>query len=128
MSTVSRSAAVPGRRIAGVSREWGRAARAGPRLLEALARRFTDDGVALRFEVREIEGFGRRLERSVDRLVVGLVTAALIIGSSILMSVEKSGVSTLAWVLGFAGIVIAFSTSVWIIRSIRRSREPDRPS
>ena len=115
-------------RIAGVSREWGRAARAGPRLLEALARRFTDDGVALRFEVREIEGFGRRLEHSVDRLVIGLVTAALIVGSSILMSVAKSEVSTLAWLLGFIGIAIAFANSLWLIRSIRRARDPGRPS
>ena len=109
-------------RLSGVAREWGRAVRAGPRLLEALARRFSDDGVALRFEVREIEGFGRRFERSVNRLAIGLVTAALIVGSSILMATSMSQQSLGVWLLGFTGIVISITTLVWLVASIRRSR------
>ena len=114
----------PGRvagRFAGATREWGRAARAAPRLLEALARRFTDDGVALRFELRELDGFSRHMEQSVNRLAIGLVTAALIVGSSILMSVARSEVSAAAWFLGGVGILIAFANSVWLLASIRRS-------
>lgn len=110
-------------RVAGTSREWGRALRAAPRLLESLARRFTDDGVALRFEVADLAGLGKQLERGVDRLAIGMVTAALIVGSSILMSVTKSEVSTAAWLLGLLGIAIAFANSVWLIVSIRRSRD-----
>jgi len=108
-------------RLSGSAREWGRAMRAAPRLLESLARRFTDDGVALRFELRELDRFSRHLESSVNRLAIGLVTAALIVGSSILMSVAKSEVSAAAWFLGGTGIVIAFVNSLWLLASIRRS-------
>ena len=108
-------------RLSGSAREWGRAVRMAPRLLESLARRFTDDGVALRFELRELDGFSRHLESSVNRLAVGLVTAALIVGSSILMSVARSEVSAAAWFLGGTGIVIAFANSLWLLSSIRRS-------
>ena len=117
----------PGRiaeRMSGSAREWGRAVRSAPRLLESLARRFTDDGVALRFEVREIEGFSRQLEQSVNRLTVGLVTAALIVGSSILMSVARSDFSAAAWFLGSVGIALSFANSIWLLLSIRRSRKP----
>ena len=117
----------PGRiaeRMSGSAREWGRAVRSAPRLLESLARRFTDDGVALRFEVREIEGFSRQLEQSVNRLTVGLVTAALIVGSSILMSVARSDFSAAAWFLGSVGIALSFANSVWLLLPIRRSRKP----
>ena len=114
-------------RLGGTSREWGRALRAAPRLLESLARRFTDDGIALSFEVREIAVFGERLERSLDRLVVGIVTAALIVGSSVLMSVTQSSVSTLAWLLGIAGIAGAIVNSVWLVASIRHSHRHGRP-
>ena len=110
-------------RLSGSAREWGRAVRAAPRLLESLARRFTDDGVALRFELRELDRFSRHLESSVNRLAIGLVTAALIVGSSILMSVAKSEVSAAAWFLGGTGILISFANSLWLLASIRRSRK-----
>jgi ubiquinone biosynthesis protein len=110
-------------RMAGVAREFGRALRAAPRLVEALARRFTDDGVAIRFEVREIEGFSRHMERSVNRLTIGIVTAALILGSSILMALSSPGTSLFAWSLGALGIVIAFVNSIWLMVTIRRSRQ-----
>ena len=109
-------------RMAGVAREFGRALRAAPRLVEALARRFTDDGVAVRFEIREIEDFSRHMERSVNRLTIGLVTAALILGSSILLALSSPGTSLLAWLLGALGVVIAFANSIWLIVTIHRSR------
>lgn len=109
-------------RMSGATRVWGRAARSAPRLLDALARRLSDEDAALRFEVREIDTFARKLERSVNRLAIGMVTAALIIGSSILMATSTSQQSLGVWLLGFLGIVIAFTSSVWLIASIRKSR------
>jgi ubiquinone biosynthesis protein len=108
-------------RASGAAREWGRAVRAAPRLLESLARRFTDEGVALRFEVREIEGFGRRLERSLDRATVGLVTAALIVGSSWLVAGAATADSFAMRFFGSVGIAIAFVNTVWLLVSIRRA-------
>ena len=115
----------PGRiagRMSGSAREWGRAARAAPRLLESLARRFADDGVALRFEIREIEGFARQVESSVNRATIGLVTAALIVGSSILLAAPVGRDSFALTFFGWIGIAIAFANSVWLLNSIRRSR------
>ena len=114
-------------RLGGSARELGRAARAAPRLLDALARRFGDENLALRFEVPEISEFSRRMEASVNRVTIGLVTAALIVGSSILMSVARSDVSALAWLLGTVGIVIAFANSIWLLTSIRRARRATTP-
>jgi ubiquinone biosynthesis protein len=110
-----------GGRLSGTAREWGRAVRAAPRLLESLARRFSDDGVALRFEVREIEAFGYRMERSVDRATIGLVTAALIVGSSLLVAASVAGDSLAMRVFGALGVVIAFANSLWLLATMRRA-------
>ena len=109
-------------RVSGLTREAGRALRALPRLLEAVARRLGDDGVAIRLEMREIDGFSRHLEGSVNRLTIGMVTAALIIGSSILMAASSAQQSLTVWLLGATGVAIALVNSVWLILSIRRSR------
>jgi ubiquinone biosynthesis protein len=109
-------------RFSGAVRETSRALRAAPRLIEALARRFGDDGVAIRLEMREVDTFSRQLEGSVNRLTIGLVTAALIVGSAILMSVANSQQSSGAWFFGACGIAIAFGNSLWLIASIHRSR------
>jgi len=114
----------PGRiagRTSGAMRETGRALRALPRLVESLARRLGDGDAALRFEVPEVEVFGRHLERSVDRLVIGLVTAALIVGSSVLLSRAGTEGLSAAWLLGAVGIVISFANSIWLVASIHRS-------
>jgi ubiquinone biosynthesis protein len=109
-------------RFGGAAREMGRALRAAPRLIEALARRFGDDGVAVRIEVREVAQFSRSLERSVDRLAVGLVTAALIVGSSILVAAAANTDSMLIKALGTLGILVSFFGGIWGVLSIRRSR------
>jgi ubiquinone biosynthesis protein len=109
-------------RLSGVTRETGRALRAFPRLLETIARRLGDEDLSIRLEMREVDGFSRHVERSVNRLTIGMVTAALIVGSSILMTASGPQQSFAAWVLGAIGVTIAFANSVWLIASIRRSR------
>lgn len=108
-------------RASGAMRELGRALRAAPRLVESLSRRLADDGVAIRLEVREIEEFSRHLERSVNRLTIGMVTAALIVGSSILLALSGSHQSLAAWFFGALGVAVALVNSVWLIHTIRRS-------
>jgi ubiquinone biosynthesis protein len=109
-------------RLSGVTRETGRVLRAIPRLLEALARRLGNDDLAIRLEMRELGSFGRQLESSVNRLTIGLVTAALIVGSSILMALSSSQQSFAAWFFGLVGVALSFVNSVWLIVTIRRSR------
>jgi ubiquinone biosynthesis protein len=109
-------------RLAGAAREAGRALRAAPRLIEALSRRLADDGASLRLEVRELDTFSRHLESSVNRLTIGMVTAALIVGSSILFALASSQQSFAAWLLGAVGVAISFLNSLWLLYTIRRSR------
>jgi ubiquinone biosynthesis protein len=62
-------------------------------------------------------------DRSIDRITVGVMTASLVIGSSIVMTV--SGGPTLLGmplltVLGLFGYLLAFFNSIWIIIGIWR--------
>jgi ubiquinone biosynthesis protein len=109
-------------RLSGLSRQTGRALRAFPRLLETIARRLGDEDLSIRLEMRELDGFSRHLERSVNRLTIGIVTAALIVGSSILMAMSNGQHGFATWFFGAVGVAIAFVNSVWLIVAIRRSR------
>jgi ubiquinone biosynthesis protein len=72
-------------------------------------------------EVRNLEEFARHLERSANRVTVGLVTSALIIGTSIALSV--SGGPT-AWgmpLFGLVGFLSSIVAGVWLLWLIWRS-------
>ena len=77
-------------------------------------------------EVRVIrlDTFGRKLDATIDRITIGIMTASLVIGWSIVMTVQAGptlfGVH-LFTALGLMGYIGAFSNSVWIIVSIWRS-------
>jgi ubiquinone biosynthesis protein len=78
-------------------------------------------------DLKRLDAFGYRLHNAVDRATVGIMTASLVIGSSIVMTVEGGptlfGISLLTY-FGFIGYLIAFVNSLWIIFSIWRSRRP----
>ena len=59
--------------------------------------------------------------QAANRLVVGVITAALVVGSSIVM--HSVGAHSSAWLLslGVAGFVGAALCGVWIVLSIWRS-------
>ena len=73
---------------------------------------------------RSGQRFGLRLDRTLDRVTVGIMTASLVIGSAIVLTVEGGprlfGVQVLP-VLGLAGYMMAFLNSLWIIYGIWRS-------
>lgn len=75
----------------------------------------------LHVDVDRLKRFGEQVEHSTNRLTVGIVTAALIIGSSIVMTV--SGGPTLFGlpVFGLLGFLGAGIAGVWLIYSIWRS-------
>jgi len=119
----------PGRvagRLSDAMREWARAVRVAPRVLESLARRFSDDGIAVRFEVLGMERSARRLERGLDRATIGVVTAALIVGSSILVAFAAGHASFAMTFFGAVGIFVAIVNIVWLVGSIRRVGRDDR--
>ena len=77
-----------------------------------------------KLEVRELCPGAVALDRTLDRATVGILTASLVIGSSIILTVRDSpavfGIPVLP-VLGLFGYVLAFLNSLWSIYGIWRS-------
>jgi ubiquinone biosynthesis protein len=76
-------------------------------------------------DLKRLDNFGRRLDSTIDRITIGIMTASVVIGSSIVMTVTSGpqlfGIPIFT-VLGSLGFLMAFVNSVWIIVSIWRSR------
>ena len=83
------------------------------RLLE-LARR---GALGVRLDITRPEWLAKELDRVVNRLSVSLITSALIVGSSIVSTVE-GGTSSFLGLIGFVG---AFMGGIWLLFSIWRS-------
>ncbi len=72
-------------------------------------------------DLKRLDEFGHQLDRSSNRLTMGILTASLVIGSSIIMTVEGGPQLFGLPFFGLAGFLIAFVNSLWIILSIWRS-------
>ena len=68
--------------------------------------------------------FAAQLDRTLDRVTVGIMTASLVIGSAIVLTVQDGptflGIPVLPAV-GLFGYLLAFLNSVWIVYGIWRS-------
>ena len=75
-------------------------------------------------DLKRLDSFGERLHNTIDRMTIGIMTASLVIGSSIVMTVGGGpnlfGIPLLTLV-GLLGYLIAFCNSLWIILAIWRS-------
>ena len=78
-------------------------------------------GIRVDLDLKRLDAFGDRMHHAVALATIGVITASLVIGSSIIWTVEGGpiifGVS-----LAHVGYLIAFVSSLWIIFSIWRSR------
>jgi len=79
----------------------------------------------LDLDLKRLDSFVRKLDRTVNRMTVAIMTASVVIGSSIVMTVTSGpqvfGVPVFT-VMGSLGYLLAFVNSVWVIYSIWRSR------
>ncbi len=95
-----------------------------PRDLARLLREARRGKVRVDFDLKRLDSFGRQLDRTLDRATVGILTASLVIGSSIVLTVRGGpsvfGIPVLP-ALGLFGYVLAFLNSLWIIYGIWRS-------
>ncbi|HEX6006848.1 MAG TPA: AarF/UbiB family protein, partial [Burkholderiales bacterium] len=95
-----------------------------PRDLARLLREARRGRVRVDLDLKRLDSFGRQLDRTLDRATVGILTASLVIGSSIVLTVRDSpsvfGIPVLP-VIGLSGYMLAFLNSVWIIYGIWRS-------
>jgi ubiquinone biosynthesis protein len=95
-----------------------------PRDIGRLLRDARRGKTRMEVDMKRLDHFGQLLDRTIDRATMGIMTASLVIGSSIVMTVSGGptifGISALT-ILGLAGYVTAFANSVWIIFGIWRS-------
>jgi ubiquinone biosynthesis protein len=69
---------------------------------------------------------GNQLDRAANRLVIGIVVAALIIGSSIVMTVPGGPKLLGLPLFGLLGFLGAATGGVWLLLSIWKSSRADR--
>jgi ubiquinone biosynthesis protein len=88
--------------------------------LARLLRGLRHSGVQVHVEVRHLDRLSDQLDRAASRLTVGLVVAALIIGSSIVMTVGGGPTLLGLPAFGLIGFVGACVGAVWLLHSMRR--------
>jgi ubiquinone biosynthesis protein len=88
-----------------------------PKDLHKLMESMRHGSLGLKIDINKPEWLGKELDRTINRLSISLVTSALIVGSSIVTTVE-GGPSSFFGLMGFVG---AFIGGVWLLLSILRS-------
>jgi ubiquinone biosynthesis protein len=95
-----------------------------PRDLARLLREARRGKTRIDLDLKRLDSFGRQLDRTLDRVTVGIMTASLVIGSAIVLTVPEGptlfGIPVLP-ALGLLGFVLASVNSAWIIYGIWRS-------
>lgn len=92
-----------------------------PQDLRQLLRSARSGRLQVNVDVTRLQRFGNQLDRAASRLTMGVVIAALIIGSSIVMSVERGPVLLGLPLFGLLGFIGAAIAGIWLLISIRRS-------
>ena len=86
-----------------------------PKDLARLMREVRRGRLRIDLDLKRLDQFGQQLDRASNRITMGILTASLVIGSSIVMTVD-------GWrFMGFIGFILAFLNSLWVILSIWRS-------
>lgn len=92
-----------------------------PRDLVRLGKDVRHGKFRINLDLKRLDSFGRQLDTSANRLTMGIVTGSLIIGSSIVMTVNAGPKLFGLPFLGFLGFLAAFINSVWLVWSIWRA-------
>ena len=95
-----------------------------PRDLARLIKDARQGRIRVDLDLKRLDSFGDRLDRAIDRVTIGVMTASLVIGSSIVMTVPGGPTvfgASLLTLLGLLGYLMAFVNSLWVVISIWRS-------
>ena len=96
-----------------------------PKELHQLLRASRKGSIQVDINVSRLDRHINKIDSAISRLTMGIVTAALIIGTSIIMTV-KGGPEILGLpVFGFIGYVSASMVGVWLLISIWRGGKTD---
>jgi ubiquinone biosynthesis protein len=104
------------RRIQRGLRDLGEVITGLPRDITRLLRQARRGRLRIDLDLKRLDNFGKQLNDAANRLTVGVLTASLVIGSSIIMTVPQA-----PFLLGLIGFVLAMANSIWLIYSIWRS-------
>src|SRR5262252_4975317 len=95
-----------------------------PRDLARLVKDARHGRMRVDLDLKRLDRFGDRLHSAMNRATIGIMTASLVVGSSIVMTIAEGptliGVPLLTY-CGLVGYLVAFVNSLWIIFSIWRS-------
>ena len=112
------------RRTRGMVSEFFNLLGSVPRDFARLLREARRGKTRIDLDLKRLDTFGARLDRTLDRVTVGIMTASLVIGSAIVLTVQDGptflGIPVLPAV-GLFGYVLAFLNSVWIVYGIWRA-------
>ena len=92
-----------------------------PRDLRHLLRDVRRGRIKVDLDLKRLDHFGHQLDRASNRITMGILTASLVVGSSIIMTVSGGPQLFGLPLFGLLGFLIAFFNSLWIIFSIWRS-------
>lgn len=92
-----------------------------PRDFSHLLREARRGRMKIDLDLKRLDHFGHQLDSASNRLTMGILTASLVIGSSIIMTVEGGPTLFGLPFFGLVGFLIAFVNSLWILFSIWRS-------
>ena len=101
-------------RLGHAYRDWERLAESLPRDLNAILNRVRDGTFSIHLDLRHIDPV-------VNRLVLGVVTAALFLGSSLLWSMKAPPMLAGVSVFGGAGYLLAAYLGWRLLRAIKKS-------
>ncbi len=97
-----------------------------PHDLSRLLRAARRGRLKIRLDVTHLKHVGNQIDRSANRLAVGIVVAALIIGSSIVMTVPGGPHLLGLPLLGLLGFSASIVGGLWLLLSIWSSNRADR--
>jgi ubiquinone biosynthesis protein len=95
-----------------------------PRDLARLIKDARHGRMRVDLDLKRLDSFGDRVHSAIDRATIGIMTASIVIGSSIVMTIQGGPIlfgMPLLTLCGFVGYLMAFVNSLWVIVSIWRS-------
>jgi ubiquinone biosynthesis protein len=92
-----------------------------PRDVARLFRQARRGRLRIDLDLKRLDHFGLQLNQAANRLTMGVLTASLVVGSSIIMTIDSGPMMFDLPVFGLLGFIVAFFNSVWIVLSIWRS-------
>ncbi|MBI3480409.1 MAG: ubiquinone biosynthesis protein UbiB [Nitrosomonadales bacterium] len=97
-----------------------------PHDLSRLLRAARRGRLEIHIDVTNLKHVGNQLDGAANRLVIGIIVAALIIGSSIVMTVPGGPTLLGLPIFGLLGYLSAAAGGIWLLLSIWRSSKADR--